>query len=79
MEEEERSIISKPNRILIEDREQRDARVTEEDLILREMLARFEKLDNGKSEDKFVESFEDPHLVEVSGVHSLLRELWSQE
>ena len=64
-EEEEKSKISKPNRILIEDREPRDARITEEDMILREMLARFNKLENGKSDDKFVERFQDPHLVEL--------------
>ena len=54
MSKPERSHLSKPNTILIEDREARDGKVMEEDLILREMLARFEKLENGKSEDKFI-------------------------
>ena len=65
MVETQRSHVSKPNTILIEDREPRDGRVTEEDLILREMLARFEKLENGKCEDKFAERFENPRLVEL--------------
>ena len=65
MSKPERSHLSKPNTILIEDREARDGKVMEEDLILREMLARFEKLENGKSEDKFIERFEHPQLIDL--------------